>query len=147
MKQGRSTENSPASIPLEAGRRGIEPRVNAGEMAEMADGQQEAGSPQPDGIEAGAEGALAFFFAVGTAQRWRLEAEWLAQKLAGFGHSPTRKDGRMLDCGHYFCRDGCAFCWLEAAEKATGRTMEQKPRRRAGRKQHGEDRRRMEGAG
>ncbi len=88
----------------------------------------------PDGRGMDAEGALALFFAVGTAQRWRLEAEWLAQKLAGFGHSPTRKDGRTLDCGHYFCRDGCAFCWLEAAEKSADRAMERKPRRRAGRK-------------
>ncbi len=88
----------------------------------------------PDGWSVETEGALALFFAVGTARRWRLEAEWLAQKLAGFGHSPTRKDGRTLDCGHYFCRDGCAFCWLEAAEKSAGRTMERKPRRRAGRK-------------
>ena len=106
---------------------GIEARTKLGEMRELRD-------CLPDGWSVETEGALALFFAVGTARRWRLEAEWLAQKLAGFGHSPTRKDGRTLDCGHYFCRDGCAFCWLEAAEKAADRTMEQKPRRRAGRK-------------
>ena len=74
--------------------------------------------------------ALALFLSVGMAGRLRLEAEWLAQKLAGFGHSPTRKDGREIGCGHAFCRDGCAYCWLDAAEKAAGRLMEQKPRRR-----------------
>ena len=109
---------------------GIEARTKLGEMRELKDCLHTAESPQADGIEAGADGVLALFFAVEAARRWRLEAEWLAQKLAGFGHSPTRKDGRTLDCGHYFCRDGCAYCWLEAAE----RTAEQKPRRRAGRK-------------
>ena len=109
---------------------GIEARTKLGETGELKGCLHTAESPQPDGTEAGADGVLALFFAVEAARRWRLEAEWLAQKLAGFGHSPTRKDGRTLDCGHYFCRDGYAYCWLEAAE----RTAEQKPRRRAGRK-------------
>lgn len=81
-----------------------------------------------------AETDLALLLSVDTATRWRLEAEWLARKLANFGHSPTRKDGREIECGHAFCRDGCAYCWLDAAEKAAGRDMMQACRRRAGRK-------------
>lgn len=76
---------------------------------------------------------LALFLSVGTANRWRLGAEWLASKLAQFGHSPTKADGREIDCGHAFCRDGCAYCWIDAAEKAADRLTEQKsrpPRRR-----------------
>ena len=82
-----------------------------------------------------AETDLALLLSVETATRWRLEAEWLARKLAGFGHSPTRKDGREIDCGHAFCRDGCAYCWLDAAEKAADRDMVQPGRRRTGRKE------------
>ena len=81
-----------------------------------------------------AETDLVLLLSVEMAARWRLEAEWLAQKLAAFGHSPTRKDGRTLDCGHYFCRHGCSYCWLDAAEKAAD-SMAQTGRRRAGRKE------------
>lgn len=63
--------------------------------------------------------ALALALAVDAADRHRREAEWLAAKLAAYGHTPARKDGREIDCGHAFCRDGCAYCWLTAAEKAT----------------------------
>ncbi len=81
--------------------------------------------------------AVALLLSVETAGRLRLETEWLASKLARFGHSPTRSDGRDIECGHYFCRDGCAFCWIDAAEKTAGRVMEQreksqKRRRRTG---------------
>ncbi len=72
---------------------------------------------------------LALALAVDAADRRLRQIEWLAQKLAAYGHSPTRKDGRELECGHAFCRHGCAFCWVEASEHATEKTE----RRRRGR--------------
>ena len=63
--------------------------------------------------------ALALALAVDVADRRRRQIEWLAQKMAAFRHAPTQKDGRRLDCGHSYCRDGCAYCWVEASERAT----------------------------
>ena len=74
--------------------------------------------------------AVALLLSMETVGRLTLETEWLASKLAKFGHSPTRADGRDIECGHAFCRDGCAYCWLDAAEKAAGRTAEQRGKRR-----------------
>ncbi len=73
--------------------------------------------------------ALALVLAVEAADRRRRQAEWLAQRLASFGHSPTRKDGRELECGHAFCRHGCAYCWLDASEKAAVTSRERRARR------------------
>ncbi len=77
---------------------------------------------------AGATPALALALAVDAADRRRREAEWLAAKLAAYGHAPTKKDGRSLPCGHGHCKDGCAYCWLEAAERAAD--AEPEPERR-----------------
>ena len=73
--------------------------------------------------------ALALALAVEAAEARRRQAEWLAQRLASYGHSPTRKDGRELDCGHAFCRHGCAYCWIDAATKAASRAVEKRTRR------------------
>ncbi len=73
--------------------------------------------------------AVALLLSVEAVGRLRLETEWLASKLASYGHSPTKKDGRDIECGHAFCRDGCAYCWLDAAEKAAGRAAEQRGKR------------------
>ncbi len=70
--------------------------------------------------------AVALLLSMETVGRLQLETEWLASKLARFGHSPTIADGREIDCGHAFCRDGCAYCWLDAAEKAAGKAVEQR---------------------
>ena len=76
--------------------------------------------------------ALALALAVDAADHRRRQVEWLARKLASFGHSPTRKDGRELECGHAFCRHGCGYCWVEASERAT--ETPEPERRRRGRK-------------
>ena len=62
--------------------------------------------------------ALALALAVEAAESRRRQAEWLAQRLASYGHNPTRKDGRELDCGHAFCRHGCAYGWIAVASRA-----------------------------
>lgn len=62
--------------------------------------------------------ALALAMAVDAAERRRRQVEWLARKLAAYGHSPTKAEGRALPCGHHHCRDGCAFCWVTASEHA-----------------------------
>lgn len=69
-------------------------------------------------IEQQATPALALALAVDAADRHRREAEWLASKLASYGHAPAKAEGRSLPCGHRHCRDGCAYCWLTAAEHA-----------------------------
>ena len=90
-----------------------------------------AGEGQREALEAQetAVPALALALAVDAADRRRRQAEWLAQRLASYGHSPTRKDGRELECGHAFCRHGCAYCWLDVAEKSAGSVMERRARR------------------
>ena len=42
--------------------------------------------------------AMALALAVEAAERRRRQVEWLAKRLAAYGHSPARKDGRELEC-------------------------------------------------
>ena len=71
--------------------------------------------------------AMALALAVEAAERRRRQVEWLAKRLAAYGHSPARKDGRELECGHAYCRHGCALCWMEAAEKAAEKAADAEP--------------------
>lgn len=102
-----------------------EPSTTAGAQKGALEAQERAcPDTRRSPLEAGARlgvPALVLALAVEAAEARRRQAEWLAQRLASFGHSPTRKDGRELDCGHAFCRNGCAYCWLDVSEKAAGR--------------------------
>lgn len=73
--------------------------------------------------------AMALALAVEAAERRRRQVEWLANRLAAYGHSPARKDGRELECGHAYCRHGCALCWVTASEKAADAEPEPECRR------------------
>lgn len=76
--------------------------------------------------------ALALALAVDAAEHRRRQVEWLAKRLAAYGHSPTQKEGRLLDCGHHHCRDGCAYCWVTASEQATEEPEPERRRRGRG---------------